>query len=202
MAAAYQPHPQRKRAAEPPPSELFLLPTGRGAGEANHGSRTALRGAVSGRLVFNETARPVSPALCRGARLRADIVRTLPQPGTKAALPGRDLCEMKTRRRFASLALGPGSPSTPLRCVAGVRESAVEGFAPIPPRLSRAHAAQAELRPGTQRKTLPRSGAESRRAPVARGPLRQLRTRKAPHCRSILRHDAPDAQHDRRRRAS
>src|SRR4051812_38128332 len=26
------------------------------------------------------------------------------------------------------LALGPGSPSTPLRCVAGVRESAVEGL--------------------------------------------------------------------------
>ena len=34
MAAAYQPSPQRKRAAEPPLSELFLLPTGRGAGEA------------------------------------------------------------------------------------------------------------------------------------------------------------------------
>ena len=34
MEAAYQPNPQRKRAAEPPPSELFLLPTGRGTGEA------------------------------------------------------------------------------------------------------------------------------------------------------------------------
>src|SRR4051794_12039825 len=46
------------------------------------------------------------------------------------------------------LALGPGSPSTPLRCAAGVRERAVEGFAPIPPLLSRAHAAKAECDPG------------------------------------------------------
>jgi hypothetical protein len=34
MEAAYQPNPQRKRAAQPPPLELLLFPTGRGTGEA------------------------------------------------------------------------------------------------------------------------------------------------------------------------
>src|SRR5215207_3309415 len=46
------------------------------------------------------------------------------------------------------LALGPGSPSTSLRSVAGVRERAVERFVLIFTPLSRAHAAKAECDPG------------------------------------------------------
>ena len=120
-----------------------------------NGSRTALRGAVSGRLVFNETARPASRALCRRAALACGH-RSHAAPGLgHDPQPVGDLCERKSRRRFASSCagsriafhsassrLGPG-------CVTGFRESAVEGFAPIPPRLSRAHAAQAECDPGS-----------------------------------------------------
>src|SRR5215218_5027848 len=46
------------------------------------------------------------------------------------------------------LALGPGSPSTSLRSVTGVRERAVERFVLIFTPLSRAHAASAECDPG------------------------------------------------------
>src|SRR5215216_7839888 len=63
-------------------------------------------------------------------------------------LPEADLCEIKSQRRFASLALGPGSPSTPLRSVPGVRERAVERLAQLSPLLFRAHAAKAECDPG------------------------------------------------------
>ena len=58
------------------------------------------------------------------------------------------------------LALGPGSPSTPLRCVAGVRESAVERSSAIPSAAFPGACSESGMRPGTQRKTPPRSGAE------------------------------------------
>ena len=51
------------------------------------------------------------------------------------------------------LALGPGSPSTPLRCVAGFRESAVERPSAIPSAAFPGACSESGMRPGTQRKT-------------------------------------------------
>ena len=115
----------------------------------------------------------------------------------QTALPGRDLCEMKSRRRFASLALGPGyafhcrgvypragskapdpgaalqagdsaevvalgpgSPSTPLRCVTGVRESAVEGSGGSLHGFPGACKRKRNADPGPSAEPLPRSGAD------------------------------------------
>jgi hypothetical protein len=73
--------PAKKKGGSAAALGVAPLPDGKGHGRGDsNGSRTALRGAVSGRSVFNETARPASPAwraalACRhrsgGARLLA-----------------------------------------------------------------------------------------------------------------------------------
>ena len=69
-----------------------------------NGSRTALRGAVSGRSVFNETARPASPAW-RAALACGHRSHAAPGLGHDPQ-PVGDLCERKSRRRFASSCAG------------------------------------------------------------------------------------------------
>ena len=208
---------EKGRLSRRPQSCSFPDRKGRGRGELN-GSRTALRGAVSGRSVFNETARPASPAW-RAALACGSSFTRCPRPGTRPSAGRRPLRKEEqaalrescagSRIAFhsAEFVLGPAVRTGPAGCVTGFRESAVEGFAPIPPPLSRAHAAQAECDPGSQRKTLPRSGAELISLEASGRPetsLRQLRTRNAPFDIVAASFDMmrSDAQHDRRRRAS
>src|SRR5215204_1130686 len=73
------------------------------------------------------------------------------------------------------LALDPGSPSTPLRSVPGVRETAVERFALIFPPLSRAHAAKAEYDPGPSARLCREAASNSFRRGLLPGEARSVR---------------------------
>src|SRR5215207_6759645 len=87
------------------------------------------------------------------------------------------------------LALDPGSPSTPLRSVPGVRERAVERLALIFPPLSRAHAAKAEA----TRDPAQDSAAKRRRTLCAEVSNRTRNARQGRRCEGDRRKGEEDA---------
>ena len=121
--------------------------------------------------------RPYAPYMNRLLAFRFAVPAYSADESTAESAPagaGAALCESRSGAASRQLlALGPGSPSTPLRCVAGFRESAFtfgrSSLHCFPGRMQRSG-----MRPGTQRKTLPRSGAEliSQRSPEAGAPSR------------------------------